>query len=142
MAGWPSIDVPDDEAAELRGVYERVLAIRAEVTKALEEARDAKLVAKSQEAKVVVRVREEGDDGPLLAALRERPALADLFIVSDVGVESSGGADAGEDPSVEVEVEPADGEKCPRCWNFRTLGIDPEHADVCERCAGVLSGLE
>jgi isoleucyl-tRNA synthetase len=142
LAGWPEIDVPEEEAAELRDAYERVLAVRAEVTKALEEARDAKRVGKSQEADVLVRIREEGSDGPTAAALRERPGLADLFIVSGVALESEGGVQAGEEASVEVEVEPATGEKCPRCWNFRRLGVDPTHPEVCERCAGVLAGLE
>ena len=41
-----------------------------------------------------------------------------------------------------VEVSPADGEKCPRCWNLRDLGTDAAHPEVCARCAGVLKALE
>ena len=39
---------------------------------------------------------------------------------------------------VAVEVMPAEGEKCPRCWNHRLLGADSAHPEVCERCAEVL----
>ena len=33
----------------------------------------------------------------------------------------------------------ADGEKCPRCWNYSTnVGSDQEHPQLCTRCAGVV----
>jgi len=41
-----------------------------------------------------------------------------------------------------VEIHPASGEKCPRCWNLRDLGSDSEHPEVCARCAKVLGELE
>ena len=40
-----------------------------------------------------------------------------------------------------AEVLPADGEKCPRCWNFRALGGNPNHPDVCERCGDALDAI-
>ena len=46
---------------------------------------------------------------------------------------------AGEGRS--VEVLHAHGETCPRCWNFRELGGDPAHPEVCGRCATVLGEL-
>ena len=38
-------------------------------------------------------------------------------------------------------VTVAAGEKCPRCWNIRTLGGNPAHPDVCERCGNALDVL-
>ena len=38
-----------------------------------------------------------------------------------------------------VRIEPATGEKCARCWIVRTLGADPAHPTLCERCSGVLA---
>ena len=35
------------------------------------------------------------------------------------------------------EVLPANGEKCPRCWNWRELGED----GLCERCHDVVAQL-
>jgi isoleucyl-tRNA synthetase len=38
-----------------------------------------------------------------------------------------------------VEVSKASGKKCQRCWKFtEDVGQDPQHPDVCGRCAGVL----
>ena len=60
-------------------------------------------------------------------------ALAELFIVS--------GVDFAEGEGLSAAIRPADGEKCPRCWNFRALGGNPNHPDVCERCGDALDAI-
>ncbi len=40
-----------------------------------------------------------------------------------------------------AKITRATGEKCPRCWNVRTLGEDAAHPDVCSRCSAVLTEL-
>jgi isoleucyl-tRNA synthetase len=127
LSDWPSVTVPAEEAAGLLGEYATVLEVRETVTKALEEARNAKVIGKSQEAEV--RLSAPAD---VVAVLERRPAgaLAELLIVAEVSVV------AGDE--VAVEVHPAAGEKCPRCWNVRELGTDSDHPEVCARCAGVL----
>ncbi len=134
LSGWPVVTVPGDEAAGLSASFERLLAVRDEVTKALEEARNADKVGKSQEARV--RIEAGGEE---LAALRAfEHVLPELFIVE--GVELAERGDGAHDATVAtVEVSNAQGEKCPRCWNYRRLGVDAAHADVCGRCAEVLS---
>ena len=131
LTGWASVDVPAEEAAVLRADYATVLVVREAVTKALEDARAAKTIGKSQEA--VVAVTAPADVITVLEA-RGVAALSELFIVAavtlDVGAETS------------VTVATAGGEKCPRCWNLRELGTDPAHPAVCSRCAAVLSELE
>ncbi len=52
LAGWPTLELPAEEAAELRDGYAVVLEVREVVTKALEDARNAKVIGKSQEAGV------------------------------------------------------------------------------------------
>ncbi|MCE5203729.1 MAG: isoleucine--tRNA ligase [Coriobacteriales bacterium] len=130
LAGWPELDVPEQEGAALRGVYAVVLQVRDAVTKALEDARAAGTIGKSQEARVVVAAPTD-----VRAVLKERgmATLAELFIVSDVEVIAS--------DELAVTIEPARGEKCPRCWNYRELSHDSAHPDVCGRCADVLSQL-
>ncbi|HAL29472.1 MAG TPA: isoleucine--tRNA ligase [Coriobacteriia bacterium] len=127
LAGWPAVDVPADDAAVLREQYGVVLAVRDVATKALEEARNAGTVGKSQEARLVV-------DGPAevleVLGAREEGVLAELFIVSGVAL----GAESTE---ISVRVERASGEKCPRCWNLRELGPD----GLCERCSEVVAPL-
>jgi len=40
---------------------------------------------------------------------------------------------------LKVEVSHAAGEKCERCWCFsNTVGKNPKHITLCERCAKVL----
>ncbi len=130
LTGWPARDVPAEDAASLRAAYAVVLEVRETVTKALEDARNEKVVGKSQEAAVRVTVTPE--QAGVLRARGDR-ALADLFIVSEVEIV---GGDA-----LAVEIERASGEKCPRCWNHRELGVNDAFPEVCERCAGVLGAL-
>lgn len=58
----------------------------------------------------------------------------EFFIVA--GVEFQPGEELA------AHVEPAVGEKCPRCWNVRELGVSEAYPEVCGRCAEVLAGLE
>ena len=87
-------------------------------------------IGKSQEAAVTVMAPAE-----TIAVLEQRGAaeLAEFFIVAQVRLLVA--------DELAVEVEPAAGEKCPRCWNLRELGVDAAHPDVCGRCAEVLGGL-
>ena len=136
LAGWPTRAdfvpaLPDDAVAERElAAFGACLEARDAVTKALEEARAAKLVNKSQEAAVTVRAPEA-----LLAQLQafDPTVLEELFIVSGVALE------AGDE--LAVEVRPADGEKCPRCWNYRTLGGNAAHPHVCKRCGDALDAV-
>jgi isoleucyl-tRNA synthetase len=128
LAGWPSVDVPAGEAAALRDAYEVVLEAREVGTRALEEARNAGAIGKSQEARLVV-TAPDTVRAPLLA--RGEEALAEMFIVSAVEL-----SDAQAD-MISVAVEQAAGAKCPRCWNWRTLGSD----GLCARCSVVVTAL-
>ncbi|MDO8963869.1 MAG: isoleucine--tRNA ligase [Coriobacteriia bacterium] len=127
LAGWPTVEVPAAAAAGLRAEFAIVLEVREAVTKALEDARNAGVIGKSQEAALVVTV-----SAGQVAALGARPALSDLFMVASVTL--------AEGPELGIAVSRAAGEKCPRCWNIKTdIGTDPGHPDVCARCARVLA---
>jgi isoleucyl-tRNA synthetase len=114
----------------LRGIREQVL-------KALEEARNQKLIGKALEAKVAVRAT----DPAYSLLVRYKDQLRYLFIVSEVTLQqvASGNGTGG----VGVQVSKADGKKCERCWNYSTrVGEDPEYPTVCERCSAVLKEIE
>lgn len=135
LAGWPerSDFAPafSDEAAQgALNAFGVALELREAVTKALEEARTLKTVNKSQEAAVVVTAPQEMLDA---VAGFDAAVFEELFIVSGVSFI------AGE--SLSVAVHRAEGEKCPRCWNFRELGGNTNHADVCRRCGDALDVL-
>jgi isoleucyl-tRNA synthetase len=128
---------PDAERSDesLLSRFALLLDTRAEVLKALEEARAAKQVAASLEAAVTIRGPEKA-----LAPLRAFEALpgefpgnlANLFIVSRVALEAT-------DQPSSVAVAHAPGAKCERCWTWsEKVGTFPAHPGVCERCDSVL----
>jgi isoleucyl-tRNA synthetase len=130
---FPAPEAPD-EAVLTR--WSALLGARDVALKALEQARAAKTIGTSLEAQVLLRAPEA-----LLATLRayeqQGPAfptnLANLFIVSSVRLESA--------ESLSVEVSPAAGRKCERCWTYSTgVGEQSVHSGVCPRCAAVLGG--
>jgi isoleucyl-tRNA synthetase len=130
LSDWPTAVLPIEQAADLTSAFATVLDVREAVTKALEEARGAKTIGKSQEAEVSVMAPAE-----IVAVLEQRgsEALAELFIVAQVRLSVA--------DELTIEVHPATGEKCPRCWNLRELGSSAAHPDVCARCAEVLDTL-
>jgi isoleucyl-tRNA synthetase len=110
-------------------------SVRDEVLKALEEARNQKLIGTGLEAQVSITMPD-----PVFSLLkRYEGQLRYLFIVSAVTlVQGSGNGSGG----VHVEVKKADGLKCERCWNYSTrVGEDKNNPTVCERCAAVLKEI-
>jgi isoleucyl-tRNA synthetase len=118
---------------ELLEDWERLFEIRDQVLRALEDARVAKLIGSSLEARV--EIAASGDDLKLLERLRDY--LRYIFIVSQVDVS------ANSDSGIDVKVRPADGTKCERCWNYSThVGESTRFPTVCERCVAALEELE
>ena len=128
--------------AEKAAAWEKLFAVRTEVLKALEQARQAKKIRSSLEAQVYLRV--SGDTwGPLLGDYQEQ--LRALFIVSAVrvGRDPRSGLVPADLAGLEIGVEAAEGKKCERCWNYSPrVGSFARHLGVCERCAPVLESFE
>ena len=115
------------EAETLRDEIKRLLDVRALVTKANEEARNEKLIASSQEAKILLTLPKEDKE---LVEKNLGAAVAQWLIVSQVELVEGETA---------VKVEKANGQKCPRCWNY------DEHVDengLCPRCHAVMEGYK
>ncbi len=124
LTGMPeAARAPGDEA--LLAEFDRLFAIRAEVQRELEKARQDKLIGASLE--VAVELRAAGETADLLE--RNRELLEELFIVSQVTLRRTGEAPA----ALDVEVARARGSKCPRCWAY-SEAIDGAHP-VCPKCA-------
>ena len=111
-------------------------SVRDEVLKALEEARNNKLIGTGLEAQVALAAPD-----PIYSVLsRHADQLRYLFIVSAVTLTQASGNGTG---GVHVEVKKADGRKCERCWNYSIhVGEDKAYPTVCERCSAVLKELE
>jgi isoleucyl-tRNA synthetase len=113
--------------------WERLIAIRDEVNRALEVARQEKTIGNSLGARVTVKARGAAAD--LLQSVRDD--LAMLFIVSQLNFETT----SGDGPDVEVSVTRAEGEKCARCWRIvPTTSAGPETAGLCDRCVAATAG--
>ncbi|MBQ3226361.1 MAG: isoleucine--tRNA ligase, partial [Clostridia bacterium] len=122
-----------DEALEAK--WEDVIAIKADVSKALEIARTDKVIGHSLGAKVTVYA--DGKKAELLEATKAD--LATYFIVSDVEIKALSDADEtcfGGDSGIKVKATAAEGEKCERCWMVsKTVGTVSGHETLCARCA-------
>jgi isoleucyl-tRNA synthetase len=125
----PATDSKSDEE------WTSLRAMRDEVLKALEEARNNKLIGTGLEAQVAITVAD-----PMYSLLqRYADQLRYLFIVSAVTLVQGPGNGTG---GVHIEVKKADGLKCDRCWNYSThVGEDKTYPTVCERCSAVLKEL-
>ncbi len=135
LTDFPTDEVDGWNDESLANTWQRLLDVRSEVQRALEEVRVPRKqkkpgqIGSSQEASVTVTT-----NGALLDLLQSyEDQLAMLFITSTAQVVEG---ETPEDAEVAVSVKVADGEKCPRCWNF---WIVPGSGDeICARCAGVV----
>ena len=118
--------------------WDRIHEIRTDVQKALELARNEKIIGKPLEAKITLHA-----DGELADFLKsEVDALPEIFITSAVEVADGKGEFAGDVAGLSVTVSKAEGEKCERCWKFSdTVGQDSEHPTLCRCCADTMKQL-
>lgn len=106
---------------EVYSVFTKFFELKEKVNKALEDARNEKVIGSSLEAVVKVNMSSYKEVEEKLANV-----LHQLFIVSKVVF----------DDSIEsVEVEKSTGEKCNRCWNY----VDSLEGDICPRCHSILN---
>jgi len=104
--------------------WERIIEIREEVQKKVEEIRAEKIIGNSLEAKVTIKA-----SGKNLEFLREVEAeLPTLFIISEVEIIE------GSNKDLEITAAKTTGHKCPRCWNYHQ-----GDTELCPRCEAVLS---
>ena len=109
--------------------WEELVPVREQVLKALDQARDDKVIGSSLEATVTL-----GASGDLYDLLQKRAAdLPTWFIVSQLELRRS---PSGE---MEITVERARGDKCERCWKYTLdVGSNPDFPTVCASCARIL----
>ncbi|MDN3954068.1 isoleucine--tRNA ligase [Sporolactobacillus laevolacticus] len=131
LTDMPELEqVSDSEQIEKK--WAALIAVRDDVLKSLEKARDAKLIGKSLEASVTLYVTEE------TAFLKNTPDLDKLLIVSQVTVAEGNDVPEAADQytNIAVVVAQAEGEKCERCWAvLPSVGEDTEHPTLCAHCA-------
>jgi isoleucyl-tRNA synthetase len=133
---------------ELADKWDRIFKERAEVLKALEEARTKGIIGHSLDAKIVLVNQNGGPNssvGDLIKA--DKIKMQDALIVSQAEISESMPSDSAslswyktELLNCQIGVTKAEGLKCERCWKYDTeVGKDESHPTVCARCAAVLS---
>lgn len=139
IAGWPEYrEEYQDKSLEEK--WDKILAVREFAAKPLEEARRAKTIGHSLDARVTLYADDKWYE--FLQGIKED--LAVIFIISDVKLEKYSrkpeNAFTGEDfPGLAAQVEKASGLKCERCWIYsETTGQIKEHPTLCKRCADVI----
>jgi isoleucyl-tRNA synthetase len=127
----------DDGKTDLLTSRAHLFGYRDAVLGKLEEARVAKMIGSSLEARVEISAGSHAYE-----QLKQRQEdLRYLFIVSEVELlEPNSEIEAN---AIEVTVVRARGEKCERCWNYSTrVGEASKYPTVCERCVEALEEIE
>ena len=128
IAEFPSAGAQSHD--DLLATWALLFETRDEVLRALEEARVAKQIGSSLEAKVTLTA--SGETRELLRKYEKD--LRYIFIVSQVELVEG---------SQSITVSHAEGEKCERCWNYSTrVGESETYPTVCERCVAALAEIE
>ena len=126
----PEAKAAADEAFEAK--WDRIMAIRDDVKKVLEQARADKVIGSALEAGLTLYCSKEVYDFLNAIPMDE---LADLFIVSHVDLVEGEDGVKGLLEGLGVSAAHAAGNKCLRCWKYETtVGED----GLCPRCAKVL----
>ena len=131
LAEFPQVDAAMiDEHVESR--WQRLLDVREEVYKTLEQARQSGVVGKPLESRIELKA-----PGALYDFLKDyEDQLPALFIVSQVALNK------GDGDALAVEVVAPEGEKCERCWLvLESVGHQDGHPGLCARCGEVVSKL-
>jgi isoleucyl-tRNA synthetase len=119
--------------------WNKMIALKGEISKAIETARKNKVVGHSLDAGVDISA-----SGELRAFLETHlDDLKALLIVSEVAIAKE---DVIKDPYASPEfagltigVRKTRGKKCDRCWVYsETVGVNSEHPTICERCVANL----
>ena len=125
---WHELPKPEGEG-ELLAKWSQIRSVRAEVTKALEELREAGKIGSSLQAEVELHCSGEKFD--LLTSLGDD--LKFVLIASKVDV-----IKAAEEKLV---AQASTHGKCERCWHVREdVGANLDHPALCGRCVSNLHG--
>ncbi len=123
---FSSLDAPD---TDLLANWQRIRALRDEVSRAIEAVRTSGSIGSSLQADVALSVNAA--DHALLAALGDD--LKFVLITSQATLAQS--------DAMSVTVTPSTATKCERCWHWRSdVGHDTAHPGLCGRCTSNLHG--
>jgi isoleucyl-tRNA synthetase len=120
------------DASALIAKWDRIRAMRSDITKAIEFEREAGKVGSSLQAEL--QIEAPAADAALLKSLGDD--LKFITITSSVNVTENSSIE-----EIKVTVKSSSHQKCGRCWHYRDdVGHNPEHPTLCGRCTSNLFG--
>ncbi len=145
-SSWPSA-VTEQEGDMLE--WDLIRELRNGVAPFLEAQREAKVISANLEATIKLFSPDADFQALLKKYAKELPRI---LVVSNVPITYDAWEGAGltkieckkwgRTVDLNVEVVHANGHKCVRCWTYHEeLGKNPEHPEICSRCAEILEGL-
>ena len=128
LTDFPKVNEQYDNK-EIAEKWEKIIKLKDIVAKELENARAAKTIGHSLNAKVTIYA--EGEQFKFIKENLE--LLQTVFIISALDVKEN---ERKDEIKLGVKVEQALGEKCERCWMYsETVGQDKENPTICHRCS-------
>jgi isoleucyl-tRNA synthetase len=148
-SGWVKLD-PAWEQPTLATKWVKLRDLRTEANKVLEQARAAKDIGSSLEAKLLIYVTDD-EFKSVLQTLNPPTGnhvdeLRYLFLTSQVELSDRLDPITSSKYRTQTDVQAigvadADGTKCDRCWNYSThVGQSEAHPLLCDRCVDAVEG--
>ncbi len=149
---WSFLDEPEEfvQLAEMpevkhfngedtvRSQWDQFMKLRKNVLKAMELARDDKVIGKPSEAKLTLYV----DDATKKMFNDLNVDIGQILMVSQLDIKSIDDVDDQAnrfDDNLAIKVEHANGETCVRCRLIKQdVGSDPDYPEFCGRCAKIV----
>ena len=135
LSSWPK-EHAEWNNPELEAEFQKILKLREVVTKAIEPLRTEKTIGSSLEVAVYVKSNET----ELLKKYENE--LGNIFITSQAFITENAPTDSLREYTEDeftVYVTKAIGEKCERCWKYRTLGNHEGYETICDDCYSAIT---
>lgn len=125
LLSWFEAPLKTDEVSAYLSAYETASTLRSSYTKAYEKARTEGVITENSTQATRAELTVPQDMLNALGSCTPED-LAEIFVASCVTLQ--------EGSELSCEVLEAQGDKCPRCWNYRNL----VEGGLCVRCAQVM----
>ncbi len=130
-----------DEAPFNHAFWARVMEVRHEVSRQLEQLRKNGVIGSSLQAEVTL----YADDPTRTVLERLEDELRFILLTSTARVEPLSAAPAeaqsSEDGRLKIRARASEARKCVRCWHYRDdVGAHAEHPELCGRCVENIQG--
>lgn len=133
LSDWPDLGQFTYDNG-LVGDFKKLLEIRDEVFKLLEELRENKEIGNSLEASVSIVTNNVEHS----FFKKYKNTLVELLMVSDLRISCISGQGDG----VKINAVKSKNDKCERCWKYlESVGSDESHPTLCDRCASIIKEM-